>query len=88
MRIVPDADLLAGRRNQFGQSGQLVTSEGVKQVQKYFSPTIYSAFFRGLPPARVLRRAASWRKYSEPRFAVVLPPLLPRRAAALLVVVV
>jgi hypothetical protein len=27
---------------------------------------------RGLPPACILRRAASWRKYSGPRFALAL----------------
>ena len=35
----------------------------------------------GLPPACVFLLAASWRKYSEPRFAVVEPPLRPRTAA-------
>ena len=37
---------------------------------------------RGLPPAWVFRFAASWRKYSLPRFAVTLPPLCPMIAAA------
>jgi len=42
----------------------------------------YPACLRGLPPARVLRFAASWRKCSEPnRRAVVVPPLCPMTAA-------
>lgn len=43
---------------------------------------MYYACLRGLPPAFVFRRAASWRKYSDPRCAVVVPPLCPKMAAA------
>lgn len=39
---------------------------------------------RGLPPACVFRLAASCRKYSLPRFAVVLPPLCPMIAAGVI----
>lgn len=37
----------------------------------------YSTCFRGLPPAWVLRRAWSCRKYSGPRLAIFFPPMLP-----------
>src|SRR5690349_9175133 len=37
---------------------------------------------RGRPPARVLRFAASSRKYSEPRLAIAEPPLRPSAFAA------
>src|SRR5438034_5725636 len=39
-------------------------------------------YLRGLPPARVLRIAAIWAKYSGPRFAVCFPPFAPNKAAA------
>jgi len=40
---------------------------------------------RGLPPAFVLRIPAILRKYSGPRFAVTLPPILPSTAAGSMV---
>jgi hypothetical protein len=47
----------------------------------HFQGESYSDSLGGLPPPKVLRLAASLRKYSLPRLAVTLPPLRPSKAA-------
>jgi hypothetical protein len=62
----------------------VIVGDVAKRKQEFYFDCFqdHSDNLRGLPPARVLRRAASWRKCSDPnRRAVSVPPLLPRATA-------